>query len=323
MIAMALLVLALITFRGWDAVPTALVPPDQLLELAISNTFRAPEVHLDESFRSNGFSIGIDEYYDTAAGDVMVAVTDNGYHYDWLRVAGHDYIRGNEQYWRLSESRRPWATYIANRWVVTSGHPEDQDDGAAALDAMVTNRRLGRETSTSIAGVPAVQLADAIGALSVTRAHPVRLLAMTSSAGFRTRGGISDIRVVFDYPARRRLGRPAGAVDLGDAASLPANFVADAASLRFGRCDAGGCVVQAHLQNVGGANPIGSPTAELHVVKNDGTDVGACRAPVVAAGAGQPVDVSCTVSGPALTQFLAGGGAYHATITVHNPGVGE
>src|SRR5262249_13526811 len=103
-------------------------------------------------------------------------------------------------------------------------------------------------------------------------------------------------------------------------ATLPAEYAEGQGTLQYGRdcSSAPSCTVSVAVVNQRGPQ-VEPASVEIHLVKDDGSDLGTCTAPIAPPASRQSEPVSCRVSGPAWTAFTRVGGRYRAQVTVRNP----
>jgi hypothetical protein len=322
---MLLLALALLVALGLSgAGPLDLRPPvaRQDLAAALDQYASAPAVHVRGAFSRDGHTFQLDVTIDKT-GDSQGTVVSDGKKVEYRYVGGHGYALAGQDFW---SGQGKLAAFFAGRWVTSSDQLTDLTTASlsrslALLDVARPGATFDRVSRmTRIAGVPAVALSDRYGDLYVSTVAPQRFLRLVSSPSYRTADGVADMDVDLDYPPAPAVQAPSPVVSTDDPATLPAQYVVDQGSIQHGRdCDVGSaCTVSVAVVNQRGPQ-VGPASAEVHLVRDDGADLGTCTAAIGPAGHGQSQTVSCTVSGSAWVAFTRVGGRYRAEVTVHNP----
>jgi hypothetical protein len=294
----------------------------QDLATALDQYNRAPAVHVKGVFSRDGHVLQVDTTIDKG-GDSQGTVVSDGKKVEYRYVGGHGYALAGQDFW---SGQGKLAAFFAGRWVTSADELSNLTTASLSrslslLDVARPGATFDRVSrATRVGGVPAVALSDRYGDLYVSSAAPQRFLRLVSSPTYRTADGISDVDVDLDFPPALAVQAPNPVVSTDDPTTLPAQYVVDQSSLQHGRdCDvASTCTVSVAVVNQRGPQ-FGPATAEVHLLRDDGADLGTCTAPVGPAGHGQSQTVSCTVSGPAWVAFTRVGGRYRAEVTVHNP----
>jgi hypothetical protein len=294
----------------------------QDLAAALDQYRKAPAVHVKGTFGRDGHAFQVDITI-AKGGDSQGMVVSDGRKVEYRYAGGHGYALAGPDFW---SGQGKLAGFFAGRWVTSTDQLSDLTTASlsrslALLDLArpgVTFDRVAR--TTRIAGVSAVALTDRYGDLYVSTVAPQRFLRLVSSPSYRTADGIADVDVALDFPAAPSVQPPNPVVSTDDPATLPAQYTVDQGSVQHGRdCDlASTCTVSVAVMNQRGPQ-VGPATAEVHLVRDDGADLGTCSTPIGPAAHGQSQTVSCTVSGPAWVAFTRVGGRYRAEVTVHNP----
>lgn len=323
MLALALLIAFLAGLQGAGPLDLRSQGARQELAAAVAHFARTPVVHEAGTFSRDGHPYLVDVTI-AKGGDSQGTVTVDGRRLEYRYTGGHAYALAAQEYWS-SDARL--APFLAGKWVTSPDLLDDLSTAAlsrslALLDLAqpgVTFTRRGPRTR--IGGVPADALSDRSGDLYVSAAGagPTRFLRLVSSPGYRTSDGITDVRIDLDYPAGLTVQAPSPVVDTQDPSTLPAQYAVEPDSFVFASCEtSAGCTVSAAVRNRRGPQ-VGSPSAEFHLTRADGGDLGRCTAPIRPAGHDQVQTVSCTVTGAAWVQFARVGGRYLGTVAVHNP----
>ncbi len=292
------------------------------LAAAMAHHSSAPALHERGEFSRDGHRYQVDLTIERG-GDSQGTVIADGRKVEYRFVAGRGYALAGRDYW---EPAGRLAAFYAGRWVtspdlVTELSTASLSRSLALLDAARPGQTFThRGRPGRVGGVPAVVLSDRSGDLYVSTAGPTRFLRLVASPTFRTPDGVTDVRIDLDYPLGAAVGAPSPVVDTADPSTLPARYTADEGQFGHGRdCDvASTCTVSVTVRNQSGPQ-VGDASAEIHLVKDDGSDLGACTAAIGPVGYNQAETVSCTVAGRAWVDFTRVGGRYRAAITVHNP----
>lgn len=292
------------------------------LAAALTQYARSPVVHEKGGFRHDGHRYEVDVTIDRG-GDSQGTVVADGTKVEVRYASGHPYAMAGQDFWA---SQGALAGFFAGKWV--TGPDALSEFTTAALTRSLSLLDLARPGVTfdrrgqplRVNGVTAIPLSDRHGSLYVTTAAPRRFVRLVSDPGYRTADGITDVRVDLDYPATLSVKAPSPVVDLDDTSTLPAMYVIDESSVQHaGDCNAGStCTVSASVTNQRGPQ-VGGVTADVHLVRDDGSDLGSCSATIRPVGHRQHETFSCSVSGSAWVAFTRVGGRYRAEVTVHNP----
>jgi hypothetical protein len=320
-LALALLIAILAGLQGAGPLDLRSQAVRQELSAALAHYARTPVVHETGTFSHDGHVHQVDATI-AKGGDSQGTVTVDGQRVEYRYTGGHAYVLAPQEYWSTEQRLAP---FLAGKWVTSPGLLDELSTDAlgrslALLDLArpgVTFTRRGQRAH--VGGVPAEVLSDRSGDLYVSTVGPTRFLRVVSSPSYRTADGITDVRIDLNYPAALTVQAPSPVVDVDDPSTLPAQYVVEPDSFAFASCEtSSGCTVTATVRNRRGPQ-VGSPSAEFHLARADGGDLGRCTAPIRPAGHDQTQTVSCTVSGPAWVQFSRVGGRYLGTVTVHNP----
>ncbi|HEY4025716.1 MAG TPA: hypothetical protein VGO86_04735 [Candidatus Dormibacteraeota bacterium] len=322
MLGLVIAVLVLLGLNGHGPLDLGAQATQQDLAAALAVHTRAAAVHEKGVFSRDGHEWQIDITV-TRDGDGQGTVVADARKLEYRYAGGRAYVLAGQDYW---SSKGRLATFFAGRWVTSSDLLTEVSTSSLSRSlSLLDVARPGltfthRGQPTRIGGVPAVALSDKNGDLYVSTAAPVRFLRLVSSPSYRTADGITDVRIDLDYPAGLSVQAPSPVVDTNDPSTLPAQYTADGGSLGRGRdCDVGStCTVSVTVTNQRGPQ-VGSPSAEIQLTREDGSDLGHCSAPIQPVAHQQAETVSCTVSGRAWVDFTRVGGRYQAGVTVHNP----
>jgi hypothetical protein len=292
------------------------------LRAALTRYARSPVVHEKGVFSHDGHRYEVDATIDRS-GDSQGTVVADGRKVEVRYAGGHPYAMAGQDFWAPQGAL---AGFLAGKWVTSSEALAELTTAAltrslSLLDVArpgVTFDRRGQPVR--LGGEMAVPLTDRHGTLYVTAAEPQRFVRLVSDPGYRTADGITDVRVDLDYPESLSVKAPSPVVDLEDSSTLPAQYVLEEGSIQHGGdCNAGStCTVVGSVTNQRGPQ-VGGVTADVHLVKDDGSDLGACTATIRPIGHRQHETFSCAVSGSAWLAFTRVGGRYRAEVTVHNP----
>jgi hypothetical protein len=294
----------------------------QDLAAALDQYTTAPAVRVQGTFDRDGRRYQLDVTIEKN-GDSQGTVVSDGNKVEERYVGGHAYALADQAFW---SGQGRLAAFFAGRWVTSSDQLADLT--TASLSRSLALLDLARPGSTfdrvnrmaRVGGVAAVVLSDAHGDLYVSAATPRRFLRLVSSPTYRTADGIADIDVDLGFPPAQVEQAPDPFVSTDDPNTLPAQYVVDVSSIQHGRdCDVGStCTVSVAVVNQRGPM-FGPASAEVHLVREDGSDLGTCTVGIRPAAHGQSQTVSCTVSGSAWVAFTRVGGRYRPDVTVHNP----
>jgi hypothetical protein len=321
-LALALAILVVLGMSGMGPWDLRSPEPRQDLSAALSAYAKEPAVHLTGEFTRDSHRHQLDVTLDRG-GDGQGSLTVDGHRVQYRSVDGHEYAMADQGFWAAQGALSP---YLAGRWVTG---PQSLDGLSSAalsralslLDGARPGVTFDRITQrTRIGSVPVVDLSDPSGDLYVSTGLSNRFVRVVSRPGYRSSDGVTDIRIDLDYPAPVTVVAPSPAVNTDDPTDLPAEYVLDDTVLVHGSdCDVAlRCTVTVRVVNERGPQ-VQPASAEIHLVRDDGSDLGTCTAPIPAVGAGQGASVSCTVSSAAWVAFTRVGGRYSAQITVHNP----
>jgi hypothetical protein len=294
----------------------------QDLSAALDRYSNAPAVHVRGAFDRDGHPYQVDVTIDKN-GDSQGTVVSDGTKVEERYVGGHAYALAGQDFW---SGQGKLAAFYANRWVTSSDQLADLTTPSlsrslALLDVARPGASFGRVSRTArVGGVAAVVLSDTYGELYVSTAAPMRFLRLVSSPRYRTADGIADIDVDLGFPPAQVVQAPSPLVSTDDPTTLPAQYVVDESSIQHGHdCDVGStCTISVAVVNQRGPQ-FGPASAEVHLVRDDGSDLGTCTVAIGPAAHGQSQTVSCTVSGSAWVAFTRVGGRYRAEVTVQNP----
>ena len=322
MLGLALALLVALGLNGIGPLDLRAQVARQDLAAALDQYGRAPAVHLAGSFERDGRRFQLDVTIDKN-GDSQGTVVRDGSKVDERYVSGHAYAQAGQDFWA---GQGKLAAFYAGRWVTSSDQLADLTTASlsrslALLDVARPGSTFDRVSRTArVGGVPAVVLSDTYGDLYVSSAAPQRFLRLVSSPTYRTADGIANVDVDLGFPPAQAVQAPSPLVSTDDPNTLPAQYVVDQSSIQHGHdCDvASTCTISAAVVNQRGPQ-FGPASAEVHLVRDDGSDLGTCTVPIGPAGHGQSQTVSCTVSGSAWVAFTRVGGRYRADVTVHNP----
>jgi hypothetical protein len=321
-LGLALAVLVALGLNGVGPLDVRAQMARQDLAAALDHYGRAPAVHVRGTFSRDGHAYQVDITI-ARGGDSQGTVVSDGKKVEYRYAGGHGYALAGQDFWA---GQGKLAGFFAGRWVTSTDQLSDLTTASlsrslALLDVVRPGVTFGRVSRTTrVAGVPAVALSDRYGDLYVSTVAPQRFLRLVSSPTYRTADGIADVDVGLDFPPAPSVQPPSPVVSTDDPATLPAQYLVDQGSVQHGRdCDvASTCSVSVAVVNQRGPQ-VGPATAEVHLVRDDGTALGTCTAPIGPAAHGQSQTVSCTVSGSAWVAFTRVGGRYRADVTVHNP----
>ena len=322
MVGLALALLVALGLNGLGPLDMGSPEARRDLAAALDQYGRAPAVHVRGAFSRDGHAFRVDVTIDRG-GDSQGTVLRDGRKVEYRYTGGRGYALAGQDFW---SGRGRLAAFFAGRWVTSADQLADLTTPSlsrslALLDVARPGVTFDRVSRTArIAGVPAVALSDRYGDLYVSTVAPQRFLRLVSSPTFRTADGIADVDVDLDFPPALAVQAPSPVVSTDDPATLPAQYVADQDSIQHARdCDVGStCTVSVAVVNQRGPQS-GPATAEIHLIRDDGADLGTCVAPIGPAAHGQSQTVSCTVSGPAWVAFTRVGGRYRPEVTVRNP----
>lgn len=289
---------------------------------ALAQYSRAPAVHVQGAFNRDGHPFQVDVTIDRN-GDSQGTVVSDGSRVEERYVGGHGYALAGQDFW---SGQGKLAAFFAGRWVTGSDQLDDLTTTSlsrslALLDVARRGSTFDRVSRTArVRGVAAIVLSDRSGDLYVSTASPMRFLRLVSSPTYRTADGIADVDVDLGFPPAQVVQAPSPLVNTDDPTTLPAQYVVDDSSLQHGHdCDVGStCTVSVAVVNQRGPQ-FGPASADVHLVRDDGSDLGTCTVAIRPAAHGQSQTVSCTVSGSAWVAFTRVGGRYRAEVTVHNP----
>jgi hypothetical protein len=294
----------------------------QDLAAALDQYTGAPAVHLTGTFDRDGHGYQVDVTIDKN-GDSQGTVVSDGNRVEERFVGGHGYALAGQGFW---SGQGKLAAFLAGRWVTGSDQLADLTTASlsrslALLDVARPGATFDRVSRTARVGAaPAVVLSDTYGDLYVSAATPRRFLRVVSSPTYRTADGIADVDVDLGFPPAQVVQAPSPLVSIDDPTTMPAQYEVDDSSIQHARdCDVGTtCTISAAVVNQRGPQ-FGPASADVHLVRDDGSDLGTCTVAIGPAGHGQSQTVSCTVSGSAWLAFARVGGRYRADVTVHNP----
>lgn len=294
----------------------------QALTAALDQYVKAPAMHVRGAFSRDGHVFQLDVTIDRS-GDSQGSVVSDGKRVEYRYTGGHGYAMAGQDFWTGQGKLAP---FFAGKWVTSTDQLTDLTTASlsrslAMLDVARPGATFDRVSrTTTVGGVPALVLSDTYGDLYVSSSAPQRFLRLVSSPSFRTADGITDVKIDLDFPAAAAVQPPDAVVSTDDPTTLPAQYVVDESSLKHaGDCDTGSrCTVSVAVVNQRGPQ-VGSASVEIHLVREDGGDLGRCTASIGPAAHNQSQTVSCTVSGAAWVAFTRVGGRYRAEVTVHNP----
>jgi len=320
------LALAILVALGLNGVgPLDLRSPvaRQDLTAALAQYAGAPAVHVLGAFKHDGHAFHVDVTIERD-GDSQGTVVSDGRTVQYRYAGGRGYALAGQDFWSGQGSL---AAFFAGRWVtgaeeLTALSTASLTRSLALLDVARPGSTFDRVSRTTrISGVPAAVLSDRYGDLYVSAVAPQRFLRLVSSPSYRTHDGVTDMAVDLDFPTPAPAVQvPSPVVSTDDPATLPAQFAPDENSIQHGPdCDLGSsCTVSIAVMNQRGPQ-FGPASADFHLVRDDGSDLGTCSTAIGPAPHGQSQTVSCTVSGSAWVAFTRVGGRYRAEVTVHNP----
>jgi hypothetical protein len=322
LLGLALALLVALGLNGMGPLDLRQPVARQALAAALDNYGKAPAVHVRGAFSRDGHVFQLDVTIDRD-GDSQGTVVSDGKRVEYRYVGSRSYALAGQDYWAGQGKLAP---FFGGRWVTSTDELTDLTTPSlsralALLDVARPGSTFDRVSRTArVGGVPATVLSDRYGDLYVSTAAPRRFLRMVSSPSYRTADGITDVNVDLDFPTAMTVQVPSPLVSTDDPTTLPAQYVVDEASLKHaGDCDSGStCTISVAVVNQRGPQ-VGPASADVHLVRDDGGDLGRCTAPIGPAGHGQRLTVSCTVSGAAWVAFTRVGGRYRAEVTVHNP----
>jgi hypothetical protein len=298
-------------------------PANQYVGQALDAWTATRVLHERGTFSLDGHRYQVD-VTEQRRGDGQGTVGIDGKSVQYRYVTGHTYVLGGQDWW-TGRSDPKLSGFLAGKWATTPTEAAELSTttlvrSLSMLDRALPGQSFGQKGGVAnVRGTSAVRLTDGSGEVYVSTSRPVRFLRLRSSSTYRTSDGVADVNVDLDYPGALSVQAPDPAVNTDEPRTLPARYAQDAGSFKFSNCDGpGGCTVGATVRNQGGPQ-VDSPSAEFHLNRIDGADLGGCTAPIRPVAYDQTEDVSCRISGQAWTDFARVGGRYQGKVTVHNP----
>jgi hypothetical protein len=296
---------------------TSAPSPAQLSAEAIRGLLLAANVHYSGTLELLGTPYAL-QVTANQNGDFHGTLSFPGRSVEVLKAGAQIYHKGSS-YWAGRADPVTLRVYGDN-WVRTESAQDETPLFALASSDVERDLRdhfvPSRSSAAAVAGRSATKLSGSQGDLYVTASKPVRALRFTSSAGYRSPGGLSRIRYNYQYPVSIDLQQPQQFIDPNDHSTWPAEFQIDKEDQ--GACDPTQCQLTAVARNVGGA-PVGQATATFSLTDAGGHSLGSCTVNIPPIGYNQTEPLSCAVSGSAWNSFVGTGGYYSENVSVHNP----